>query len=271
MTRPVPRWHTYRALWRICLADALAYPARNVVWAGIGALPVVFSIVAWLAVYSHGHHALSMTRAQVVTYYIVAGLAWYIIGGSIHYQLSSSIKDGELASQLLKPYLAILRYILAEQAWKVVTLVLALPMYGVLVWLMRDSIVLSLPWPTLALVLLSALLGALLFICIELCLGMVAFWTTDISNLSSFYDVVMWLGSGTLVPLALFPAGVHAFLVLLPFRYTFSLPLEIGLRTLPTTQIGPGLIGQAIWLGVAMVTVMALWRRGLRRYSAVGM
>ncbi len=62
------------------------------------------------------------------------------------------------------------------------------------------------------------------------------------------YDLLLQLAAGELVPLALFPAQLGGLLTALPFRYTFSFPVEIFLGKLGNAGILAGFAWQVGWL-----------------------
>lgn len=261
----------YGMLLRTCMVESLTYRSQNLVWVVVGALPTLFAVVAWLAVYGTRRQVGAFTRSDIITYYVVIGLAWYIVGGRINSQIARAIKDGTLAQHLLKPYAALSYYVVGEQTWKVVSLGLALPFYALLVWYFRHDIHLTATPLQVALALLATLLAAAVFIVLEVCTGLLAFWTTDTRNLFEVYDLLLILTSGELVPLALFPSWLSTALSGLPFRYTFSFPVEVFLGKLNGPRMAIGFLWQLGWLIALAGLAWLLWRRGLRRYSAAGL
>jgi len=261
----------YLALFRTCLAESVTYRTQNVIWVLVGTLPTLFAIIAWLAVYGARNRVGSYTRSDIITYYLVVALAWYVIGGRINTQIARGIKDGTLAQHLLKPYVALTYYIVGEQTWKIVSFLLALPVYIALVVVFRHDLHLTPTAPRVALALLSTLCSATVFIVMEVIIGLLAFWTTNTRNLFEVYDLLLLLASGELVPLALFPAWASGLLTVLPFRYTFSFPVEIFLGKLSSSGMVTGFLWQVGWLVVLSLVARLMWTRGLRRYSATGM
>ena len=261
----------YLMLLRTCLVESVTFRTQNLVWVLVGALPTLFAIVAWLAVYGGRRQIAGYTRGDIITYYLVVGIAWYIIGGRINVQVARAIKDGTLAQHLLKPYAALTYYILGEQTWKMVSLILALPVYVVLLFVFRHDVHLVETPLRAGLAGLATLLSATMFIILEVSMGMLAFWTTNTRNLFEVYDLFLYLASGELVPLALFPSWLHTALTGLPFRYTFSFPIEVFLGKLSDAGVAAGFLWQAGWLIVLLCVARALWVRGLRRYNATGM
>ena len=128
------------------------------------------------------------------------------------------------------------------------------------------------PTPSqVALTVVSTGCSATLFIVIEVIIGLLAFWTTNTRNMFEVYDLLLLLASGELVPLALFPSWAFGLLTVLPFRYTFSFPIEIFLGKLTPSGIAAGFLWQLGWLIVLSLVARLMWTRGLRRYSATGM
>jgi ABC-2 type transport system permease protein len=71
-------------------------------------------------------------------------------------------------------------------------------------------------------------------------------------------------------PVELFPPALRAAAEWMPFRYQIGLPVEVmtGAHDLPTTL---GLLArQWLWVVLSAVVAGVLWKRGLKRFSAVG-
>jgi len=84
------------------------------------------------------------------------------------------------------------------------------------------------------------------------------------------YFVLELLLSGRLVPLQLMPAWVQAVAELLPFKWTFFFPIEALVGDLSTEELLRGLGMQVFWTLVGLGIFALVWRRAVRRYSAVG-
>ncbi len=82
---------------------------------------------------------------------------------------------------------------------------MALPIYIVLVMVFRHDLHLLMTPPRLLLALFSGVCSTIIFIIAEVCIGMVAFWTTNTRNIFEVYDLLLILTSGELVPLLAIP------------------------------------------------------------------
>ena len=73
-----------------------------------------------------------------------------------------------------------------------------------------------------------------------------------------------------MAPVALLPGALAERGDLVLFRYMVGFPVEILTGRLDAAAIRTGFALQAGWLAVALALSALLWRRGLRRYAAVG-
>ena len=162
-----------------------------------------------------------------------------------------------------------INYDLADLAgWKVVAIVLWLPIAAVLSLIFHPTIDTS-GFGILAFAL--ALWGAYLIRSMNLwLLGMITFWTTRVSAIYMLYFAVELLLSGRLVPLSLMPGWVRVLAAFLPFKWTFGFPIEALVFRHSIGWLLFGLGMQVLWIWVGWLFVKFVWKRGVRKYSAVG-
>ena len=101
-------------------------------------------------------------------------------------------------------------------------------------------------------------------------LALLAFWTTDFSAMLAVQDALVFLLAGQVAPLAVLPPALQMLAMVLPFRYMLGFPVEVITNQLDATGLLIGFGVQLAWVTVALVLSMLLWRRGLKRYEAVG-
>ncbi len=125
------------------------------------------------------------------------------------------------------------------------------------------------PAPVLAFM-CSMIIAIVLTTLIGSAFGMLSFWTTQSRQFANFWQGIGQFLSGFVVPLALLPAGLRGAARLLPFRSMVSLPIEILMGRLGWDELGFGLLVGMGWALIVTLIYRILWRRGLRRYEAVG-
>jgi ABC-2 type transport system permease protein len=97
-----------------------------------------------------------------------------------------------------------------------------------------------------------------------------AFWTTRLEALLNAWFLTEYIVSGRFAPLGLLPPWLRIIADFLPFQWMFGFPLEMILGNLTPSEVLVGFGIQAFWLVVALLAYRLLWRRGVKRYSAVG-
>jgi ABC-2 type transport system permease protein len=258
----------YPALLRAAWGRALEYRAQVVLWLLAGIFPLVM-LVVWLAIVAEAGPLAGWDRTDFISYYVAAALAHEFTAAYLLWSWQADIRLGTLSFHLLKPLDPLHHYISDMLGWKLLLAVLVVPVFVGVAWL-SPSIEYGLT-PVRAVLFVLAVVGGLAVgTFMSTAFAMIAFWSTQSGNLYGlFYGVGQFL-SGWIAPLALFPATFQQVAHWLPFWSFIGFPVEILLGRLSPAETA---FGFAVTLGWALffaVVYRLLWRRGLRRYEAVG-
>ena len=141
------------------------------------------------------------------------------------------------------------------------------PIVAALVW-WRPEIAFVPSAARLGLGAVSIVLAFLVSWLVQAIFGMFAFWFQQSLGLYNLWFVAIALLGGYVVPLPLLPHGLEQAARWLPFQASLSAPVEILIGTAqhPLEVVAV----QLAWVVLAFAGAAALWRRGLRRYGAVG-
>jgi ABC-2 type transport system permease protein len=259
----------YVTTMRTAISEQFQYRVANYLYmVGMLAEPVIYLVVWTTIARAQGGELNGITVGQFAAYYIVWTLVRNMNLVFTPYGWEWRIRQGELSGQLLRPIHPI-HYDLAYFAgWKFVVIVLWLPTAAILALAFRPDLS-----PTLleVAVFAVAIWGAYLIRTMFLwLLGMLSFWTTRVSAVFETFMVAELLLSGRLVPMQLMPGAVQRIADFMPFYWTFGFPIEALVADLPREQLLGGLAMQALWTGIGTAFVLVVWRRAVRRYSAVG-
>ncbi|MCC5947169.1 MAG: ABC-2 family transporter protein [Nitriliruptoraceae bacterium] len=259
----------YATVSRTAVQEQFQYRTANTMFMiGMVVEPVVYLVVWSVVAEASGGSVGGYTPGGFAAYYIV----WMLVRNMnivfTPYGWEFRIREGQLSGMLLRP-IHPLHYDLAYFAgWKVIAVLLWVPIAVVLALLFPPELTVNLAQATTFLV---AIWGAyvirtlLLFV-----LGMVTLWTTRVAALFQLYFTAELLLSGRLVPLDLMPDWVLRWVDLLPFRSTFGFPIEALVSDLSGAQLLRGLVAQVVWITFGWILAMVVWKRAIRRYSAVG-
>jgi len=70
--------------------------------------------------------------------------------------------------------------------------------------------------------------------------------------------------------MAVMPEWVQRISAWMPFKWTFQFPIEVLIGQVPTAEIWRGLGMQLVWVAIGGAAILLVWRRALRRFTAVG-
>jgi ABC-2 type transport system permease protein len=259
----------YAVVMRTAVQTQFQYRAQNYLYMiGMIAEPVIY-LVVWSAVArGQGGSVEGISPGDFAAYYIVWTLVRNMNIVFTPYGWEERIRQGEFSGQLLRPVHP-LHYDLAYFAgWKVVVIVLWLPIAAVLSLVFHPTLSISVQE---VVVFVIAIWGAYLIRSLLLeALGMVSFWTTRVSALYQLFFTAELLLSGRLLPLALLPGWAQSIAGWSPFPSTFGFPIEALVGDLSTRELWTGVGVQLVWIGVGAVLAGVVFRFGVRRYSAVG-
>ena len=235
---------------------------------GMVAEPVIYLVVWSSVARSSGGAVNGITAGQFAAYYIVWTLVrnLNIVFGAPFWEWR--IREGQLAGQLLRP-LHPLHYDIAYFAgWKVVVIVLWLPIAATLSAVFHPTLHPSgLEIAVFCVAIWGAYLTRTMY---QSVIGMLNFWTTRGGAVFDLYMTLELLLSGRLVPLKLMPGWVQTLANFLPFKWTFGFPIESLAGNLSTRSLLLGLGAQALWIVVGLVLFRFAWRAAIKRFSAVG-
>jgi ABC-2 type transport system permease protein len=209
-----------------------------------------------------------LSRDQFIVYYLTLIVVNQLTYAQTNWTVGDAIRSGNFNRLLLYPLPPIYDTVAAELAGKLLMLSFAAPAALAMGLLLRPQVEIS--GAALALFAPALLLAWLLRFLGGYSLALLAFWTTRADGLLTVQDALVFLLAGQVAPIALLPGPVQAAAVVLPFRYMVGFPVEVLTGQLTAGEIALGFAVQTGWAAVALALALLLWRRGLRRYSAVG-
>ena len=259
----------YLASMKIAILGQIQYSVANYFYMiGMIAEPVIY-LVVWSSVANQqGGTVGGYSAGAFAAYYIVWTLVRNMNIVFTPYGWEDRIQHGRLSAELLRPIHPIHHDVAYFAGWKVVVIVLWLPLAAVLALIFRPDLH---PTWLQVLVFFFAIWGAYLIRTMFLSLlGMITFWTTRVGAIYQLYFALELILSGRLVPMTLMPAWVQRVALFLPFQWAFYFPINALVGKVGPAELLTGLGVQLLWIlgGIGLVNIV--WRYGIRRFSAVG-
>jgi len=119
-------------------------------------------------------------------------------------------------------------------------------------------------------VLISIILGHILFLLVYSLLGFLAFILIEIWPFVRLLDDTIRLLAGGFIPLAILPGFISSIASALPFRYLYSFPLELLFATVDMSKLIENYIILIIWICLFAMLNIFTYRLALRKAVVQG-
>lgn len=256
-----------RTLWRVGLADAVAYRAELFVWILATTMPLIM-MALWTTVAREAPVG-RFGEKQFVAYFLATFIVRQLASSWAAWQLSYEIREGTLSARLLRPVHPV--WHMAVESWAALPLrlVVALPVAAAALVLLGAE---QLPtdtriWP----IWIAAMVGAwLLTFLANVAIGALAFYLGSSVKVMEVWLALYFVLSGYTIPVEIFPAAARQVVELLPFRFQIGFPVELMTGAYGVGEALGKLVVQWSWVLVALLLATLAWRRGLRRFEAYG-
>ncbi len=263
-------WHVIN----IGIQNNLTYRVNFLFRAVFGLIPLMAILYLWRAIYSgkaSDAQVSSYSLSQMISYYLVVTIVDALTAvNEDDWQIAADIKDGNISQFLLKPMDYLFYRLCLFLSGRVTYLVVAfLPLAAFIIYL-RQYFQAPPDTATFAWFLVSTLLTALLQFFTSYTMAMLAFWVLEVSTFIFILFAFEYIASGHMFPLDILPRGLEQALYFTPFPYQMHFPVSIYMGKAHGAGLARGLIIQAVWVGAAYCLARFAWRRGIRKYSAVG-
>ncbi|MFN3650649.1 MAG: ABC transporter permease [Armatimonadota bacterium] len=266
---------TYRAQLKVGMALMLQYRFAVLIWGVWGFVGPLVSLAVWTAAaaarggpVSAPGSAEEFARADFAAYFLTFMIFSHLTMSWDAFEFAFRVRSGQLSAQLLKPIHPIHRDAAHNLSFKVVTSSMLLPIWLLLIVLLRPAAPEG--WTGLVLAVPALLLAGVMRYVLQYALAALAFWTTRVEAINQLYFTLDAFLSGRVAPLSLLPGALAAFAYYSPFRAMGAFPVELALGRVPAAEILPGFLLQLAWLGVSLLLLKVVWSAGVRQYSAVG-
>ena len=254
----------YTALITIELQAAATYRAQLVLGALGWVVPVGF-LALWRGAAAAGP-VDGIPAAQFTTYFAVLLLTTSAQLTHIVFQVAPLVHSGELSALLLRPHhpmhVLIARGV-AQLAYRLPPVLVAVPLLIVVV-----GGTVSPSAEQWAIGIALALVGGVAETYLALMMGSVALWLTNSSGIRGLLLGAEWVFGGLVAPVVLLPGILPEVLRHQPMWYALGGPAEAisGISSLSPLV----LVAALGWVFALHLVFRVVWRRGLRRYEAVG-
>jgi ABC-2 type transport system permease protein len=259
----------YLSILRLGWLDALAYRTEFFVSIFGWGIRLFISLFLWLAVTeSRGGAIGSYNFPSMLVYLFLVQIISSFIFSRVGFDIAHDIYRGNFANFLLKPLNYLVFRATHEMSKNLFRTAIGIAIFGGLLAFFSSGITLSLAKIFFG---LFAMIGAYLInFGVVSILALSAFWVTSSTRFMFIYFGILTIFSGMLFPVDLFPPKILEIFLWLPFPYIFYFPAKIFQTTSPSLDLLSGFLHQWSSVLILLVFVWIIYRRGVKKFEAVG-
>lgn len=262
----------YRCVFQMGIENSLEYRANFFLSLLSAVFPIVIQTFLWNYLYGHSD-AAAMTGysyTQIMVYTLLAGMVSHLVSTGFEYQVNTDIKNGGLNRYLVRPVNYRSYQFFSFLGEKAPQLMILLTVAACLIGFSAAVLGLTLSAGRVVLFLAGLVLALILNFFIFYCVALLSFWLTDVNLLFGTVSVVLAVVSGGVFPMDIFGKKIALLINLLPFGYTTQFPVNIINGRFDGSRIFSGFLCQVFWIACFGILGEFLWKRGLKRFTAVG-
>lgn len=250
--------------------EYVAYRLNFAMWRIRNVLQLLTTYFLWFLIIPGKGSLFGYTSATMLTYVVLSDLFSSIVLSSLSGEIGDEINKGDLSNYLIKPIDYFTYWFFRDIGDKLMNISFAIPELLLVLLILRPPFFLQTNLGILSAVCLSLIGGMLIFFSINLLLGTIGFWSSEVWAPRFILFTLLSFFSGGIFPLDILPAPLFHIFQLLPFTYLLFFPLKIYLGQLPFLQIAAGLGITFFWAGGLYLIVRIVWKQGLKMYTAQG-
>jgi ABC-2 type transport system permease protein len=274
---PGNNMNKYAVSFKISFVDSLTYKFNFFLTVLFALFPILIQLFIWNNVFAGGS-ALSngadtvfgYSFNQIIYYAILANFINAVVTTNVHYQIGAQIKNGELNSFLIKP----VNYVGFRLAGSFGAKILEIGILGLLLTavILLGSLVFNLGIPSFSVIIFAILifLAILLNFFLFLSISFLTFWITECTSFFMTFSIIITVLSGAVFPIDIFGEKFISISRVLPFQYMVYMPLNYVIGKIAREELLTAVTIQAAWVGGLFLVSLLLWKKGIKRYIAVG-
>ena len=218
--------------------------------------------LVWRAAYGGQSEVNGIGLDQMLVYLTIANLQLYFLRPEVAGDIQSRIREGQIGFDLSRP-VSYPSQLFAGAAGDMIGLIpmmiVALPVAFVVGELRPPETV------GIGLAYLASLLVAwIVAVELNMLIGLVSFWTIEMTGFQMVYTLIGNFATGALIPLWFMPDLLRVIVQLLPFQAIAYVPVSIYVDEPATGQLWSALGLQLFWAAALVLVIRWMWGRAFR-------
>lgn len=258
------------AIVKTAWSRGLAYRFSVVMFRLSDTVELVAQLVIWVTVFGSRDVVGGYRQDEMITYVIIGYTMHVMTRNFLNQPVSDDIEKGTLSQFLVKPIQYISYIMTREVGRNGLTWSFSVATQMIFVALFWKHMLPPSSAAAAAIIVVMLLLAVLINLFISFLVGCVAFWTVETLGAQVFLQTLRRMFAGNFFPLNLLPVGFVTASFLLPFSYSFFVPMQLYLGKMSIVEGFAGIGVEAVWIVLLYGITRFVWAKGMRAYESVG-
>lgn len=261
--------HKYLSILRLGWLDAIEYRTEFFISVVSWGIRLIIAVFLWMAVAEVNNGVIGpYTTQRILNYFFIVQIISSFTFSRVGFDIAHDIYRGDFANFLLKPMNYLVFRLIHEMSKNAFRTILGIFIFGSILFFALGGI--SLPLWKIPLVFVALIGAYVVNFCLVAVVALSSFWITNATRLIFIYFGILTIFSGMIFPIDLFPPKLYEIFQYLPFGYIFFFPAKIIQTLTYEPSLMKGIIIQWTTIGVLAALVYVVYRRGVRKFEAVG-
>lgn len=248
----------------------MIYRLNFVMWRVRVFLGLVTTYFLWLAVLPANGQLFGYSQNLMFTYILGTAIMSSLVLANRSYVIADDISSGNLSNFLLRPVNFFLYWFSRDIGDKAMNVIFSVVEICLVFIILKPPFIVQQNPLYVLLFIVAVFFGVSLYFLINLLLGFIGFWSSEVWAPRFILWMVISFVAGQYFPLDILPKSIFSVLELLPFSYLLYFPLKIYMGHLSIVLVLKGLVISFAWIGILSFVAFYIWKKGLKQYTAVG-
>lgn len=250
----------------------LSYKANVIIFLVGEAMMLAVSYYLWRAIYSSSPEKVinGFSLNEMIIYVLISFLTSLIISVDITYDISSEVKDGSIAINLIRPISYEKRMLFQALGNVMYNFLIIFIIAFIAINFLFYSYNGSLSLMNISLYFISMILGILINFYFSFSFALLSFKITNMWGLSQIVQALVQLLSGALIPIVFFPKSVQILFKFLPFSSSIYTPTMIYLGKLTGIALVKAIALQLVWVAILIAIAKIMWNTLIKKLTILG-
>ncbi|MGB3331098.1 MAG: ABC-2 family transporter protein [Thermomicrobiales bacterium] len=248
---------------KMTVRRAYMYRINVVMGIVLTGITIYLLTILWKAAYGDRTEVDGVSIQQMLVYLTIANLQLRFLTPEVDQEIEERIREGQIGFDLNRPLpypFQLVAGALGQMIGLLPMLAVALPVAFVFGEL-RPPVSVEAGFAYLA----SLAIAWIVAVELNMIIGLVGFWTLEMTGFKMMYRLIGNFATGALIPLWFMPDLFRSIVQVLPFQAIAYIPVSIYVGNPAMGGIAPALLVQAGWAVVLVFVIMFIWSRAFRQ------